>query len=121
VFIAGRRQTELDNAAAEIGENVTAIEADESSGRRTESLTKNHLSSMTRSDALNARRKSRRWRCSLPQMKAVSSPEWTYTSMAGWLCHEHRRYSRLTTGRYSCQRNTTLPGGRKCQHRTFPS
>jgi hypothetical protein len=30
VFIAGRRRTELDNAVAEIGENVTAIEADES-------------------------------------------------------------------------------------------
>ena len=28
VFIAGRRQAELDKAAAEIGENVTAIEAD---------------------------------------------------------------------------------------------
>ncbi|WP_372511353.1 SDR family oxidoreductase [Mycobacterium parmense] len=28
VFIAGRRQAELDKAVAEIGENVTAIEAD---------------------------------------------------------------------------------------------
>src|SRR5579875_1377388 len=28
VFIAGRRRGELDKAAAEIGENVTAIEAD---------------------------------------------------------------------------------------------
>ncbi len=28
VFIAGRRQAELDKAVAEIGDNVTAIEAD---------------------------------------------------------------------------------------------
>src|SRR6201995_1470680 len=28
VFIAGRRQTELDKAVAEIGENVTAVKAD---------------------------------------------------------------------------------------------
>ena len=33
VFIAGRRQAELDKAAAEIGENVTAIEADLSTPR----------------------------------------------------------------------------------------
>jgi len=28
VFIAGRRQAELDNAVAEIGKNVTAVKAD---------------------------------------------------------------------------------------------
>jgi len=28
VFIAGRRQTELDKAVAEIGSNVTAVRAD---------------------------------------------------------------------------------------------
>jgi hypothetical protein len=28
VFIAGRRQAELDKAVAEIGENVTAVKAD---------------------------------------------------------------------------------------------
>jgi hypothetical protein len=61
--------------------------------------TKSHLLSITPLGRLAVPRKSRRWRCSSPPMKAVSSPAWTYTSTVVWPCHEHRLHSDSQAGR----------------------